>query len=621
MKNIIIKIKENYQLVIGVLIVGIILGWLFFYSSGNKNAQNQQTTESQQQNKDSKTQIWTCSMHPQIKVNHPGKCPICGMDLIPLSAKEPDNNEVDPNALVMTKSAAKLAEIQTTIVKKGIPEKTIYLQGKIQADERNIAELTARFNGRIEKLFVNFTGQNVQKGEKLASIYSPELITAQKELLEAISYKETRPSFYTAARTKLKLWDLDDKQIDAIEQKGEPQLFFTVLSPISGTVTMRHVAIGDYVKEGSALFQVVNLTKVWVLFDAYESDLPWLKVGDKVKFTVPAIPKKFFAGKVSFIDPILNATTRIARVRVEIPNPRLKLKPEMFVNGIIESKIAENTDEILVPKSSVLWTGKRSLVYVKIPNTPTPTFLMREIELGPEAGAFYVIEKGLNVGEEIAVNGVFKIDAAAQLQGLPSMMNPEGGKINTMPGMDMGGGNASAKSSDNKMSDEEMKQMKKTDAETTSYSKNVSEKFKSQIGELVNAYLKMKDGFVATNKAMVIKKAQTVLSALNNVDMTLLKGDAHTDWLKLQKSIKENLNGIINMKGIEMKRSHFSIVSNKIAKAIEEFGINSETKVYLEFCPMAFDNKGAFWISADKKISNPYLGEKMITCGEVKKEY
>ena len=134
----------------------------------------------------------------------------------------------------------------------------MYLQGKVHADERNIAELTARFGGRIEKLFVNFTGQNVSKGEKLATIYSPELVTAQKELLEAIALKESRPSLYTAAKGKLKLWDLTDEQISGIEEKGEPQLYFDILSPISGTVTMRHVALGDYIKEGVALFQVVD---------------------------------------------------------------------------------------------------------------------------------------------------------------------------------------------------------------------------------------------------------------------------------------------------------------------------------------------------------------------------
>lgn len=431
MKNIILNIKENYKLVIGILFVGVFLGWIFFHSADDATISNIETKGHEGHNHESENQIWTCSMHPQIKQDKAGKCPICAMDLIPLTAMQSGGDDIDPNEIVMTESAAKLAMIQTVIVSKGVPEKSVYLQGKVQADERNITELTARFGGRIEKLFVNFTGQNVQKGEKLATIYSPNLVTAQRELLEAISFKDSRPSLYAAAKGKLKLWDLSDKQISDIEDKGEPQIYFNILSPTAGTVTMRHVAIGDYIKEGTALFKVVDLTKVWVLFDAYESDLPWIKLGDKIDFTIQALPGKNFTAKVSYIDPFINAQTRVTKIRVEVPNTNMTLKPEMFTSGLLNSKIAENSNEILVPKSAILWTGKRAIVYVKVPDRESPSFLYREVVLGPEAGSFYVISQGLNEGEEIAVNGVFKIDAAAQLIGLPSMMNPGGGQVST----------------------------------------------------------------------------------------------------------------------------------------------------------------------------------------------
>ncbi|NOQ24921.1 MAG: efflux RND transporter periplasmic adaptor subunit [Bacteroidales bacterium] len=432
MKNIIQNIKENYKLVIGVLITGMFLGWIFFHSSDAAIIANQEMEGHEGHNHESaEPEVWTCSMHPQIKQDKFGLCPICAMDLIPLKSMQSEGDDVDPNEIVMTESAAKLAMIQTIVVSKGVPEKSVYLQGKVQADERNITELTARFGGRIEKLFVNFTGQNVKKGEKLATIYSPNLVTAQRELLEAISFKDSRPSLYAAAKGKLKLWDLSDKQITDIEEKGEPQIYFDVLSPTAGTVTMRHVASGDYVKEGTALFKVVDLTKVWVMFDAYESDLPWIKLGDKIDFTVQALPGKNFTAKVSFIDPFINGQTRVTKVRVEVPNTKMNLKPEMFTSGLLNSKIAESSNEILVPKSAILWTGKRAIVYVKVPNRKTPSFLYREVVLGSEAGSFYVISQGLHEGEEIAVNGVFKIDAASQLIGLPSMMNPEGGMNST----------------------------------------------------------------------------------------------------------------------------------------------------------------------------------------------
>lgn len=426
MKNIIDNIKNNKWLLMVVFAIGCIVG-LFINTSSHQII----LTSDNQLINTSAHQTWTCSMHPQIKQDKPGQCPICAMDLIPLESNTSDEEGVDPNEIEMSEAAMKLAQIQTLIVKKEYSNKEVYLLGKVKPDERNISELTARFGGRIEKLYTNYTGQNVVKGEKLATIYSPELVIAQKELLESIKYKESNPAFYKASRSKLKLWDLTETQIDGIETKGEPQNYFDVLSPISGTVTMRHVSIGDYIKEGNALFQVINLKKVWLMFEAYESDLPWLSEGDKVEFTVQSLPGKTFTGKVTFIDPFLDAKTRVAKVRVEVDNPKLELKPEMFANGIIKPKISGGQKDLMIPKTAVLWTGKRAVVYVKMPERKHNSFLYREITLGPEAGEFYIVKEGLSEGEEIAVNGVFKIDAAAQLEGKPSMMNPDGGKAST----------------------------------------------------------------------------------------------------------------------------------------------------------------------------------------------
>ncbi len=603
--------KQTITIAAAALIVGLLAGWLFFGGSSTAVAEHNHTEQA-----NTKETIWTCSMHPQIKQNEPGNCPICGMELIPLDdASEDTGEEAGPDEIQMTQSAIKLAEVQTYTVKEGSPEKNIYLLGKVKPDERNIAALTARFNGRIEKLYVNYTGQDVKKGEKLASIYSPDLITAQRELIEAQKYKDTNPSFYRASRSKLKLWDLTEDQINAIENQGKPAIYFDILSPISGTVTRRDVSIGDYIKEGGPLFEVINLKKVWVMFDAYESDLPWINKGDSIQFTLQSIPGKVYSGTVTYIDPFINAGTRVAQVRVEMNNRDMKLKPEMFANGILQSKVAETTGQLLIPKTSILWTGKRAVVYIKVPNRKSSTFAYREITLGPETGNFYVVDKGLKAGEVIASNGVFMIDASAQLAGKPSMMNPEGGKVNTMPGMDMGG-------DDNK----EMDDTDESDSKTSDKQKDAVATpmdFKMQLGKVVDQYLLMKDAFFDGDEQAVETAAKNTLNALDKVDMSLLKGEAHLQWMKYQKPIKENLKGIISMKGIEMKRSHFSIVSNNLSDAIAVFGVHSTTAetVYLEFCPMAFDNKGAFWLSDTKVIKNPYFGDKMPTCGEVKKEY
>lgn len=605
--------KRDLKLIGYTLLAGLFLGWLFFHNSRKPEIQEPNTTGIEHSHEgETEATIWTCSMHPQIRMDEPGQCPICGMDLIPLADAKANENAA-PGEIQMTEAAIKLASIQTVTVTKGIPEKTVALLGKVKPDERRIAELTARFGGRIEKLFVNFTGQNVRKGQKLATIYSPELIAAQRELLEALKYKDSNPGFYRAARTKLKLWDLNDQQIDALENSGEPMHYFEVLSPVTGTVTMRHVALGDYVKEGSALFEVIDLTKIWVMFDAYETDLPWIRMGDEISFTIQSLPGKNYSGKVTYIDPFINGKTRVARVRVELRNPGLVLKPEMFANGILKSKMKQY-DQILIPKSSVLWTGKRAVVYVKVPDRFEPSFLYREIVLGPEAGNFYVVESGLMEGEEIAVNGVFKIDAAAQLAGKPSMMNPTGGKIQTgHAGMDMGGGGGEEMQQESQSMDPSS--IDKVEATQT------PEAFKKQLATVVDTYMELKDAFVASREPDIESAAKKVLAVLEKVDMSLLKGDAHNNWMKLLKPIRDNLNGIVQMKGIEMKRSHFRILSDKLTEAVKSFGISSGETVYLEFCPMANDNKGAFWLSLDKEIKNPYFGDKMLTCGEVKETF
>ena len=283
--------KRDIKIIAVAIIAGLFFGWLFFHGPGRK-AEPGKTGEVSAVKQVEKKTIWTCSMHPQIRMDHPGKCPICGMDLIPLGELTVTDTAVSPGEIQMTEAAVKIADVQTIVVQKAYPDKEVYLLGKIKPDERNIAELTARYGGRIEKLYINFTGQQVKKGEQLASVYSPALLTAQRELLEAKSYKESNPEFYTAARNKLKLWDLTEAQIDEIEQAGEIKNYFDVLSPITGTVTRRDVSVGDYIKEGDPLFRIIDLDKVWVMFEAYESDLPWMKMSDRVNFTVKSIPGK-----------------------------------------------------------------------------------------------------------------------------------------------------------------------------------------------------------------------------------------------------------------------------------------------------------------------------------------
>jgi Cu(I)/Ag(I) efflux system membrane fusion protein len=426
------KIFSNKYVRYGLFATGgIIVGWLFFHSL-RKTEEKQPGMEQV-----SNTTVWTCAMHPQIRMDHPGKCPICGMDLIPLSQANAAN--IDPNAIILTKEAAQLASVQTSIVTSQKPIKEVRLYGKVQADERSIQSQVSHMPGRIEKLTVNFTGQTVNKGQPLAIIYSPELITAQQELLETVKTKQVQPEIYEAAKDKLRQWKLTDSQITEIENSGKVKDNFEILSNTNGVIIDRRVSNGDHVDQGTVLFDVTDLSHVWVMFDAYESDLPFIKTGDRLAFTIQALPGVNFSGNIIFIDPVIDPVTRVAKVRVEINNESGRLKPEMFATGIVKANLDQYRNKLVIPRSAVLWTGTRSIVYIKQPDTDELVFKMREIELGPSLGNSYVVANGLNEGEEIVTNGTFSVDAAAQLEGKPSMMNTQGGKTSSMPGMIMPG--------------------------------------------------------------------------------------------------------------------------------------------------------------------------------------
>jgi membrane fusion protein, copper/silver efflux system len=406
--------KKKIALYAVTLIIGILVGWLFFHPTHkNENKHEQAVGEGQ-------ATIWTCSMHPQIRMEQPGKCPLCGMDLIPLNQ---NTETVDPDAIHLTNEAAALANVLTSVVTKQKPVKEVRMYGKVETDERLLQSQVAHISGRIEKLLVNFTGEGVQRGQTLALIYSPELITAQQELLETSKTKESQPEIYEAAKEKLRQWKLTESQIENIELSGNTLKTIEIVSDINGIVTDRKVNVGDYVTQGTILFSIADLSTVWLMFDANESDLPFLSVGDKIRFMVQALPGINFSGDIRFIDPVIDPVTRVSKVRLEIDNQAGKLKPGMFATGIADANLEEYKNNLIIPRSSVLWTGKRSLVYVKQTDTDEPVFKLREVELGPMLGNNYVIIGGLNEGEEIVTRGTFSVDASAQLEGKPSMMS------------------------------------------------------------------------------------------------------------------------------------------------------------------------------------------------------
>lgn len=608
------------------LVLGILIGRAIF-SAGDPAPTGEATTASDTAAEEPTT--WTCSMHPQIQQPEPGDCPICGMDLIPLESDA--GGELGPREMSMSEASRALAEIQTSEVRRAYPEVNVRLVGKLEYDETREKSLTARFPARIDELFVNFTGIQVKQGEHLAKVFSPELLTAQRELLSA-HRADPNSSITRAAREKLRLWDLLPEQIDAIIKSGEAKDHFVLKAPIGGVVVSKNVKEGDYVKTGQPLFKIVDLSTLWAELDAYESDLPWLRYGQDVSFTVEARPGETFHGRIAFIEPEVDPKTRTVPIRVNVPNPDGKLKPGMFVRAIVASRIAEDgqvyapefagkwispmhpevvkdgpgqcdvcgmdlvpaeelgyvdsADEsapLLVPSSAVLRTGKRAVVYVEKPVAERPTFEGREIVLGPRAGDAFIVMAGLDAGERVVTSGAFKIDSALQIQAKPSMMNPEGG--GPAPGHDHGG--ASGVTNDPHAGHDMASNIEIPTEQAT---------------QLLKPYLAMQSALAADD----LKTAQAQAKAMMEVT-------GHSG------ALPDLLHDMLAAESLDaMRKPHFEMLSNAMIAAVKASPASFEESLYVMNCPMVYGDRGADWLQSSEELRNPYFGAMMLRCGEVK---
>lgn len=510
-------------------------------------------------------------------------------------------SEDDPVEIKMSPTAMQLANVQTSIITKQKPVKTIRMNGKVQADERRVNSQTSHIAGRIERLLVNYTGETVHKGQIIAYVYSPQLVTAQEELFEAYKIRENQPELYLAAREKLRNWKLTDEQIDGIIDFGKPKDDFPIMADMSGVVLSKNVKLGEHVMSGSSLFDAADLSKMWILFDVYESDMPWVKTGDEVEFTIQSIPGETFKGLISFIDPVINPNTRVARARVELNNPGQRLKPEMFARGLVRSPINDSKATLIVPKSAVMWTGERSVVYVKQTSATGIGFSLREVVLGPALSDSYIIKEGLSNGEEIATNGTFSIDAAAQLAGKPSMMNPQGGTPVT-------GHQHSSVDMENRSAESSVNQSMQPGAEAIKV-----------IGQLVQSYLKIKDALSQDEFDNTKKAAVEFQHTAAKIKMSIFKEESHKVWMQHSTPAENAARGIAQAKDIGTARSQFIALSIEVIDLAKTFG-PFEEPLFVQFCPMANNDKGAEWLSEMEAIRNPYFGASMLTCGEVRQE-
>ena len=502
---------------------------------------------------------YTCSMHPQITQDAPGSCPICGMALI---EKDQNTSGTDPSTLSFTEEALSLMNIETFNVGESVISSTSKeLSGRIQVDETTVFDQTAKYSGRVERLLVHSNGEVIRKGQKIAEIFSPEIYKAQKELLIAAGSKNSQPQYYQAVREKLRIMKFSDQWIDALESRGEVQAYFDLVAEMDGTIIDLAVSEGDAVKKGQVLYRSADLSKVWAQLDGYENNLESVSVGQRVLLKSPNLSMFSSEGTISFIDQVINEKTRTYSIRVEVLNDRGILKPGMFVRATLESP---DSSGLQIPTSAVLWTGKRSLVYVQMNSS---TFELREVEVGQEDSEFYTVFSGLSEGESVVVDGAFQIDASAQLRGLESMMSYQ--------------------------------------AEGEENTESYSVLDDSMMRALVAPYLKLKDELVRSDAKTSSALAKEMLVLLSDKKYAFSRTNLKAPLESLQKT-----------EDIEVQRELFRLISNEMIQWASTIQSVS-SKLYVQFCPMANNNKGAKWLSTEEQIRNPFYGDAMLTCGSI----
>jgi len=414
------------------------------------------------------TQLWTCGMHPQIIEEKPGQCPICGMDLVPLRTEEATpaasaqgastgereilfyRNPMDPTitspvpakdemgmdyvpvyadevaagpTVTIDPAVVQNMNVVTEEVKRGDLSREIRTVGYLEYDQQKMVTVTTKYPGWIEKVYVNYVGEPVAKGDPLFEIYSPELVQTEQDLLSAIEFakrmedatteaRDRAQKLVEASRQRLDYWDVTPEQIRRLEETGKVFRTLTVMAPAGGVVMKRMPGLeGMATRPGVELFHIADLSSLWLSVEAFEDQIAWLRVGSEAMVSLSYFPGETFAGRVRYVEPQVNEKTRTVPLKLEVPNPRGRLRAGMYATVEFDPVVAR--DAVLVPRLSVLRTGQRNLVIVALGEG---RFAPRQVELGPESERQIAIRSGLNPGERVVTSAQFLIDSESNLQ-------------------------------------------------------------------------------------------------------------------------------------------------------------------------------------------------------------
>ncbi len=612
-------------------------------------------------------EVWTCSMHPSVQMPGPGSCPLCGMDLIPLD--HGGGSSDGPRTLRLEEGQKAIAGIRTTRVERREIAHEVRLVGKLAVDETALATLSAWVGGRLDRLYVDYTGLKVRAGDHMAEIYSPQLFHAQEELIVAVesarrfagnldeSLQKISHSTVVAARKKLALYGLTEEQMVEIVEKGEPSEQITLNAPIGGTVIHRNAVEGQYVVEGAPLYTIADLEQLWLELDVYESDLPWVRYGQEVQFEVDAWPGESFRGEITFLDPVLDPATRTVHVRVEIDNRDGRLRPEMYVRAKLQTMVhgmgepapvdlsgkwmcpmhpeiitdsegecpicdmpletseslgyvVDMTDQgppLLIPISAPLLTGDRAIVFVQRP--------------GEELHGASIFEArdivlGPRAGDFFVVKEGLEEGEIVVSRGaftIDSELQLRGKPSMMAPkGGGGGGGHAGMPGMGDASQGEGMEDMPAMGDKEDVPQEETSARFRGENGKLLMALTDLGEAMASDDLIAAQKVVGTMTVILHPLHGEAIPASAASDLETLRTAVAEAAKAI-QLDDLRVVFDRMQAPAVALAKRYGYLGLERELAIF--HCPMALE-RGADWIDFHGDgTRNPYYGASMLKCG------
>jgi membrane fusion protein, copper/silver efflux system len=580
--------------IVGLVILAFVLGVLV-RGGDARSAQADAATPAAA----AQAQTYTCSMHPEIRNPGPGKCPICGMDLIPVVSDGADE-DAGPRTLSLSPRAVALMQLQTVPAQRRDVEIPLRFVGKLSIDERRVVDVVVRSDSYIERLHANYTWRPVSRDEPLAELFSPEVEAAARELqvfanpASTVSTAPGTEAGVESAVAKLRRLGVSSDQIEQMRTRGEVPRTYQISSPIDGFLSEMGGHQGHWLSEGEHLAEVTDLSNLWLNLEAYESDLQWLRPGQEAQFQVQAYPDQTFTGTVSLIVPVIDDQTRTASVRLDVPNPDGALMPGMFTSGRVRISGGQDAP-LIIPATAPLITGTRAIVYVQVPDAERPTFEGREIVLGPRAGDWYIVRDGLAEGDLVVTHGNFKLDSELQLRGRISMMAPEGGAA---PAHDHGA------------------HAPRAEAPPAVTKLEVPKEFSAQLGRVVTENFGLVKALAEDDPGRAAEAAKATREQLVPLDPGTLQGAARDVWSAARKQMDQALEQVTAAEDLKTQRQHFETFSEELTRVIRVFGTGGVRPVYRAMCPMVQGRK-AYWLQSWDDITNPYWGAAMYSCGEI----